>query len=326
MPSQPTRFSQLRWLQVLVCIVAMCGGGGLIGLGLLGYGASPSLWLIAGGGFVVFVAVVVLTITPLLLKIESTSVRRLDALRDIKEVLPKLLVRIDEVSENTRISDAAKSLAHREEELQALRQTIRNDIRTGRWDAAYRLVDEVNRRFGHDEEASKLREELDTAREEEIENRLVKAIAMVEGHFMAQEWELAGGEIDRLKLALPDDARVASLQQRMETLREGRKTELRKEWDEAIQRGETDHAIELLKELDDYLSPEDVRELTNVARTVFKEKLLQLGIQFRFAVKEKRWSDALTIGIEMVRDYPNARAAQEVREMLDVLRERSKPA
>jgi hypothetical protein len=55
---------------------------------------------------------------------------------------------------------------------------------------------------------------------------------------------------------------------------------------------------------------------------VFKEKLLQLGVQFRFAVNEKRWQDALSVGLELVGSFPNARMANEVREALDVIRQR----
>ncbi len=56
---------------------------------------------------------------------------------------------------------------------------------------------------------------------------------------------------------------------------------------------------------------------------MFKEKLLRLGVQFRFAVTERRWQDALAIGLEIIRDYPNARMASEVRDALDMLRQRA---
>jgi len=34
------------------------------------------------------------------------------------------------------------------------------------------------------------------------------------------------------------------------------------------------------------------------------------------------WQDALGIGLELIREFPNARMANEVREALDTLRER----
>ena len=110
----------------------------------------------------------------------------------------------------------------------------------------------------------------------------------------------------------------------MGTLKEQHKQELRAAWDLAVRRSDTDHAIEVLKELDQYLSPAEAKALQNTARDVFKEKLLQVGVQFRFAVKEKRWQDALDTGLELIRDFPNARMANEVRDALDTLRERSR--
>jgi hypothetical protein len=110
----------------------------------------------------------------------------------------------------------------------------------------------------------------------------------------------------------------------MAALQEEHKQELRLEWDEAVRRNDTDRAIDVLKELDQYLSAAEVQALQSSARDVFKEKLLQLGVQFRFAVTEKRWSDALATGLELIRDFPKARMATEVREAMDTLRERSR--
>jgi hypothetical protein len=112
----------------------------------------------------------------------------------------------------------------------------------------------------------------------------------------------------------------------MNVLKEQHKQELKLAWDEAIRRNDTDQAIDILKGLDQYLSPAEAQELQDSARHVFKEKLLQLGVQFRFAVNEKRWSDALTVGLDIIRDYPNARMANEVRDVLDTLREKARAA
>ena len=63
--------------------------------------------------------------------------------------------------------------------------------------------------------------------------------------------------------------------------------------------------------------------LKKSARELFKERLLQLAVKFQFAVKEKRWKDALDAGLEIMEEFPNARMAQEVREHLEALRERA---
>lgn len=323
MPTTPERFSQLRWLQNVLFIAAMIGAATLIGLGMIGYGGSPSLWLIAAGGFLLFTIVLWMTFSPLLLKIESTLARQLNELRDLNEQVSKQQAQLEAIAENTRISDAAKSLARRGEELEALRAAIRADIRAERWDAAMNLIDEIESRFGYKEEAERSREEVDDARQERIQAKLSEAISLVDGHFEVHEWERAQKEIDRLRGALPDDARVLGLQDRLKALKEQHKQELKLAWDDAVRRNDTDHAIDVLKELDQYLSPSEAQTLQEQARNVFKEKLLRFGVQFRFAVTEKRWSDALSIGLEIVREFPNSRMATEVREALDTLRQRA---
>jgi hypothetical protein len=319
-----TRFSQLRWLQTVVCVAAMIGGAVLIGLGVLGYGDSPQVWLAAAGGFVLFAAIVVLTITPLLLKLEATAHRRLEEQRDVNDRLARQTAVLEQLVENTRLSDGAKSLAHRQEEIDALRQAIRDTFRTERWTHARSLVRELADRFGYTEEARELSEELEAARTATVEVKLAEAIQLVETHFEGREWIRAQVEIDRLKHLFPADHRIGALEKRLASLRGEHKAALRQEWDEAVKRSDTDHAIELLRELDPFLSPADVQELERSARTVFKEKLLQLGVRFRLAVKAKRWQDALDAGLEIIREFPNVRMAHEVREMLDVLRERAR--
>lgn len=326
MSLRTTRFSQLRWLVTVACVAAMIGGGVLIGLGVLGYGHSAQVWLAAAGGFAIFVAVVVLTITPLLLKLEATAHRRLEEQRDVNDRLTQQIAVLERVVENTRLSDGAKSLAHRQEELDALRQAIRDTFRTEHWAHARSLIRELEERFGYVEEARELGEELEAARLAAIEIKLTEAVQLVETHFEQREWSRAQVEIDRLKQLFPADARISGLETRLAALRSEHKHALRKEWEEAVRRSDTDHAIELLRELDPFLSPTEAHDLEESARSVFKEKLLQLGVRFRMAVKAKRWSDALSAGLEIVREFPNSRMAHEVRDMIDVLRERSRPA
>ena len=323
------RFSQLRWLQNLTCVTAIVGSVILIGLGIVKYATSGQIagvWMIVVGGFVLFIAIMLMTLTPLLLKVESTCARQLSELRDLNEALVRQVGLLESVAENTRISDAAKALAHRDQELDALRTAIRDDVRNEKWELALNLIDEMERRFGYKEEADRLRDEVDEARNTAIQAKLQEAIEMIESHFQSHQWDRAQGEIDRLLNALPDDAMVLGLQDRMKVLMEEHKQELKLAWEEAVRRSDTDLAIDILKELDQYLSPAEAQVLQSSARDVFKEKLLQRGVQFRFAVTEKRWSDALTIGLELIRESPNTRMANEVREVLDTLRERARAA
>jgi outer membrane protein assembly factor BamD (BamD/ComL family) len=282
--------------------------------------------MIAAGFFVLVVVLLATTMMPLLLKLESTVARQLTEIRDLHETVARQIEHLATIAENTRISDAAKSLAHRQQEVEALRTAILDEIRSERWDSALYLIDEMERRFGFKQETDRIREELDDARNAAIQDKLDEAITLLERHFQVHAWDMAQEEIDRLVHALPNEVRVIGLQERMRALKEQHKRDLKVAWADAVRRSDTDHAIDVLKELDQYLSAAEAQELQASARDVFKEKLLQLGVQFRFAVKDKRWQDALSIGLELIREFPNARMASEVREALDTLRDRARVA
>lgn len=324
MPPSPTRFSQLRWVQTVACVVALLFFGITLALGVVSDDASVGHMSIVVGGLGVFLAIIVMTVTPLLIKMEATFSRQLEELRSLETTVAKQASSLDEIVRNTSLSDAAKSLAHRGRELDALREAVREKANADGWEAAIGLIEEVEHRFGFKQEVEALREELDDARNDAIEKRLAEAIQMIEAHFQAYEWELAQGVIDRLTKALPGNARAASLKDRMRVLQSRHKDELKAEWDEAVRRSDTDHAIDVLRTLDQYLSTSEAESLHAQARDVFKEKLLQLGTKFHFAVTDKRWQDALEIGLELIRDFPNARMAVEVRAALDTLRDKAR--
>lgn len=327
MPSVSSRNSgQLQSLHNVVCVCAIIAALVLVVLGISGTALTANGWMIVAGGLTLITALMMMTIVSLLLQMHATSAQQLDALRELHERLGEQSVSLARIAEDIRISDAAKSLAHREQESDALRATILDDIRRQKWEAALKLIDEVEQRFGYKQEAESLREELEESRRAAIQTRLGQAVEMIERQFAAHDWERAQKEIDRLIHALPGEEKVLRLRDRLPHLREQHKRDLKLAWDEAVRRSDTDHAIDVLRELDQYLSAAEAQQLQDSARHVFKEKLLQLGIQFRFAVNEKRWQDALMTGLELVRDFPNARMATEVREALDTLRDRARTA
>ena len=318
------RFSHFYGLVSPIPVAAVHGGGAMIALGALGNGNNTNIWMAAAGGLLIAFGIVSLAVVAILIKLESTNARQLSELRDINDLLAEHAAKLDSIVANTDISDAAKSLVHRQRELDSLREAIRANVRREDWEAAAHLIDQMEERFGYKQEAGQLRQETTQARQQALEQRLAEALHQIEDHFKKYELQQAQEEIDRLVRAVPDDPRVTGLSARLEALRAQHKQELLASWDDAVGRHDVDHAIDVLRGLDVYLTREEAHALESSARGIFKEKLMQLGVQFRFAVTEKRWRDALDAGAEIIREFPNARMAQEVRDKLEVLRERAK--
>ena len=80
---------------------------------------------------------------------------------------------------------------------------------------------------------------------------------------------------------------------------------------------------QLLKELDKYLSETEAAPYTEVARGVIGKKKENLGVQFKLAVHDHDWIGAVRVGEQIIREFPNTRMADEVRSMIDLLRNRA---
>ena len=323
MHSSPGRFSRLRLIVTVMTALAMAGGGVLLGLGASKLPAPQGMWMLAAGASAVCLFFVAAGLVSLLIKIESNTARQYGELRDIQETLERHREKLAELAESARISDDAKRITHREEERAALRNAIYDDVRREDWEAAFHLVEEMKTRFGYLEESERLRAEVTEARTESMRKKMAAAAARLEKLFAEHKWDQADKEIQRLRRALPDERRVARLEDELRERRQQHKADLLKSWNEALRRNDLDEGITILKALDAHLTREEARELEESARSLFKEKLMQLGVQFRFAVTERRWLDALEVGLQITEEFPNSRMAKEVQEHMNVLRQRA---
>jgi hypothetical protein len=145
----------------------------------------------------------------------------------------------------------------------------------------------------------------------------------VEKLFEGYRWAEAGTEIENLIRKYPNSEEAKALRQKLLTKKEERKKVLLAAWNDAVQRKATDRSLEILRELDQYLTPNEGLALQEAAKDVFKTKLHNLGVQFSFALSGKNWARALEIGRQITRDFPNSKMAEEIRERLDFLREKA---
>jgi len=95
-------------------------------------------------------------------------------------------------------------------------------------------------------------------------------------------------------------------------------------WDAAVRNDDTDRSLEILRELDHYLTPSEGMALRESASSVFKTKLHKLGVEFSVAVTEQNWNKALMTSEQIVADFPNSRMSQEIRGKIEIIRQRAK--
>ena len=332
MPEIPIRNRPIRQSSLAVVVGAVLIGLVLVIAGLVilreyhfreGYEKTGGGVLLVGGLLLITISIILHLLVVVALKAEANINRINNNSLDSIDVTRRLEPLIKTIADNSQFSDAALSITHREKELEALRQAIREDMFGGQWEAALYLIDEIERRFGYKEETKSLRAELAQVREMTIGEKINEAVSHVEKLMSEYRWERAREEMERLIKLFPRHEQVIDLPAELNRRREAHKQELLVQWQAAVARDAIDQGIAILTELDPYLTREEAQSLQDSARHVFKARLLNLGVQFSLAVSESRWRDALEVGLLLRREFPNSRMAQEVAEKTDVLRVRA---
>ena len=327
MPETPLRNRPIRQMSVAVVVGAVTVGLILIAWGsfllIASRGGSSGAVLLATGLVLIAFSLILQALASIALKADANINRINTNTLDLADALHRLEPLLKTIADNSQISDAARSITHREKEREALRQAIREEMYGGEWEAALYLIDDMERRFGYAQEAKALRSELAQVREMTIEEKIGEAVSHIEKLMDEYRWERARQESERLMKLFPRHERITELPAELNRRRLARKQALIEQWNAAVIREEIDKGIEILTGLDQYLTREEARLLQESARHVFKARLLNLGVQFSLAVSEGRWRDALEVGLHLRQEFPNTRMAQEVAEKIDTLRVRS---
>jgi len=291
--------------------------------------ATAHLWhLFAAGAACVIVVLVSWPIAMALSRAREDSAAAFEkSLAPVNERLQQISVMLNLVSENQLLSDRAKSIAFREKDRDALRRAIQEELGKQDFEAATSLANEIERSFGYTGEAERFRNEITKKQTDLHRSKISELVAVIDRHTRAESWPEAHKEADRLKTLYPDDEQIRNLPAEIEARRMQHKQRLIDGLHDAVARKDTDGGIEIVKQLDMYLSPAEAEALQDEVRSVFKAKLENLRTQFGIAHQEEHHSEQLRIAEIIIRDFPNTQMARELRDRLGELRRRaSEPA
>ncbi len=307
MPRKPSNKVPLVLMGVLYAIPAAMAGG------MLFFGIRDTqMALIVGGGVgLVFVG----STAPLGFLLVSFG-------GHFRETA-KLRRTIDELRENSMLSDNAKRVLFRDRELDMLRRAIEDDIARSDYNAAITLCDEMSALFGQRQEAEAFRSRITRAREQQYELEVQAALDQFDASLDESNWAAVHQQAARIRRLYPDSHVVRDLESRIETARNKHKSELEGRFLEAAEQDDPAAAMQLLKQLDHYLSRDEAQGLTTAAQAVILRHRESLGHAFRSAVSEHRWAEAAEQGEAIIAEYPNSQMASEVRPMIEVLRSRA---
>ncbi|HEY8665427.1 MAG TPA: hypothetical protein VIL86_02120 [Tepidisphaeraceae bacterium] len=308
------------WIFIVPALLA----AGLFGVGIF-LAARGHGWAVfaAGSASIVFV-LAALPMALVMKEARKASMARLQEILDpIADRVEQQAILLNLISEQQLLSDRAKAVAFRENDREAIRRAIQEEIGRNDWEAATALANSIENEFGYRQEAERFREQINEKHRDAIRRQVTEAVAVVDRMTRAEQWSQALREAERLLRVFPDDPQVQGLPQEIESRRQTHKKRLRDSFGDAVARHDNDGAIEILKQLDMYLTPSEAEAMQETVRGVFKERLNTLKDQFSAAVQDHRWAEAVKHGEIIMRDFPNSRIALEVREKMDALRQRA---
>ena len=263
-----------------------------------------------------------------LLAMLSKVFKILDALKDnslkLEEVtgaLEKIHAGLTQINHSTRVSETAKAIAFRDADRQSLREAVFEKVQEQDFNAAEEIINEIAKRPEYQELAEELRVQAEKYRTATDHERANQVIAHINKLLEECQWARASAQIEGFIKAYPESEQAKAMRQILHDKKQERKKILLAAWDDAVRGQETDRSLEILKELDPYLTPNEGLALQEAARDVFRTKLHNLGVQFSIAVTEKQWTNALDIGQHIIKDFPNSKMSEEIRGKLDVLKQ-----
>lgn len=282
-------------------------------------GSIPqAVWLLAAVVFLITLIIMLSRVFKILESIQENGSR----MERVVETLEKTRAALAQVNQTIRLSETAKAIAFRDADRQSLREAVFDKLQQQDFEATHQIIDEIANRAGYRELAEQLRGQAKRYQDATDQERVNQVIEHIERLFENYEWARASVQIERLIKAAPKSEKAKAMRQRLLDKKEERKKILLTAWDDAVKRQATDRSLEILRELDSYLTANEGLALQEAARDVFRTKLHNMGVQFSLAVSGRQWSKALQIGQQIVRDFPNSRMAGEIREKMDILKQR----
>jgi hypothetical protein len=238
----------------------------------------------------------------------------------VADEIEKLRQVVNQVNVTAHVSETAKVIAFRDNDMQTLRDAVFEKLQQKDFESAYDMIDEIGHKTGYKKLSEQLGVQADKYRDANDAERMNQIITHIEKHLEEHQWDKASAQIERLVKEYPNNEKALATRQRLIEKKEERKKILLNAWDDAVKRQATDRSIEILRELDLYLTPNEGLALQEAARDVFRTKLHNLGVQFALAVTGKQWAKAVETGEEIIRDFPNSRMAEEIREKIEALK------
>ncbi len=247
-----------------------------------------------------------------------------ELLEDVSEIAKKNRDILGRVERMMRLSNTAREIVFQDAERMELAEAVLAKIQQRDFDGTEKIIKLIAAQPQYGDLADQLLRRLEAFRNGTEEEQINQIVAHIQELCDGYNWGQASARIVKLLKDFPDSIKAKSALEDFHRKKDMRKRGLIGAWDAAVRDGDTDRSLEILKELDLYLTPSEGLALQESASSVFKTKLHNLGVEFSVAVTEQNWGKALEAGEQITANFPNSRMAQEIRGKIGILRQRAK--
>lgn len=230
--------------------------------------------------------------------------------------------KLDAILEAVQMSENAKRVLFRDRELSILRKTVQDDLAQGEFHSALVLCDQMASVFGAVEEAEALRSKVQAIIHEHHDSRIREEIENLQQLLVQHRWVDAYQFAAKLRRLFPESPRLHSIEQQIADVRSQYRLELEARFLQSAELENVEEAMQLLRELDGYLTPDEARRFRDTATDVIVKYRDSLGARFKMAVSDHRWQEAIEFGEVIINQFPNTKMAKEVTTMLETIRVR----
>lgn len=312
---------RFKWHTVIICVALAIVVALTVFTDIFSRSESDLLGqLVLMLGALIFLAAL-LTLVARVSRLLKTLADNSAKLEEVTGALEKISAELTQINHITRVSETAKSIVFRDADQQSLREAVFDRLQQKDFDGANEIIEQIAQRSEYKELAEQLRAQADHYHDATDHERFEQVAAHIDKLINDCHWARASAQIESLIKAHPESERAKALRQTLHDRKQDRKRILLAAWDDAVKRQETDRSLDILKELDFYLTPNEGLALQEAARDVFRTKLHNLGVQFAIAVTEKQWVGALDVGQQIINDFPNSKMSEEIRGKLSVLQQ-----
>jgi outer membrane protein assembly factor BamD (BamD/ComL family) len=319
---------QFKWHALFALIILLAGLLLLFGKILAAASSAPNK---AGGGLISTAQIIfwiggfyaLFAVLLLFYELVNSLKKNGEKLDNVVEMFSRQNNLLLQVSQASRLSDTAKEIVFRDSEQMELGEAALTKLHQHDFELADSMIEAIAKYPKYSALAERLKRMSEKYRSATEEGRVNQIIAHVEDLFDKKMWLQAAAQIENLTKMFPYSEKAKTMSAKLKERKDLQKRQLLAEWDLAVKEKNTDRGLEILKELDLYLTPSEALALQESASTVFKTKLHNLGVEFSVAVAEQNWKKALETGRDIVQNFPNSRMAVEIRSKLDILLERA---